>query len=297
MNVLILGGSGFLSGTMVREALAAGHSVWGLSRGNKPVPDGATALVADRHDREAFARAIGDAGVMWDLVVDCIGFNADDARQDVDVFANHAGHLVFISTDMVNSPVKRPWRIDESFDRFDTAPYGANKRAAEEVLLAADHATLPITILRPGHIYGPGSQLGCLPLHGRDPRLIETMQAGRPLKLIGGGHFLQQPVFAPDLAAMAFSCVGNDRCVGEVYLAPGPDVIASWVYYEIIADVLGVELKVEETSITAYLQEFPDRLGFCCHRAYSNEKAKAHGLAAPATPLAEGLAVQVKAMI
>ena len=30
------------------------------------------------------------------------------------------------------------------------------------------------TILRPCHIYGPGSQLGCLPLHGRDPKLIDA---------------------------------------------------------------------------------------------------------------------------
>ncbi|MDP6453177.1 MAG: FtsX-like permease family protein, partial [SAR202 cluster bacterium] len=49
---------------------------------------------------------------------------------------------------------------------------------------------------------GPGSLLGCLPEHGRDPELIEKLQAGDTLRLVGGGHFLQQPIYAEDLAEM-----------------------------------------------------------------------------------------------
>src|SRR5690606_28747557 len=105
---------------------------------------------------------------------------------------------------------------------------------------------LPATILRPCHIYGPGSQLGCLPEHGRDPRLIERLRAGQTLRLVGGGHFLQQPVRAPDLAAMALSAVGNSAAAGQVFNAAGPDVIESRDYYRIIADLLGVPLTIVE---------------------------------------------------
>jgi nucleoside-diphosphate-sugar epimerase len=296
MDLLIIGGSGFVSGTMVRDALEAGHRVWALSRGNKPVPDGATPLVADRHDPEAFARAIAEAHVHWNLVVDCIGFTADDAQQDLQTLSDRANHLVFISTDMVISGVDRPWRIDETYARFDQNPYGANKRAAEQVLIDAGVDALPWTILRPGHIYGPGSQPGCLPHHGRDGDLLEKMAAGQPLQLVGGGHFLQQPIFVHDLAAMAFSCLGNPRASGEIYFAPGPDILASWRYYRIIADVLGVALNVTEAPISAYLAAHPQRAGFCCHRVYDDAKARAHGLAMPATPIAEGLARHVHAL-
>jgi nucleoside-diphosphate-sugar epimerase len=302
MKLLVIGGSGFLSGTLVRDALAEGHEVWAVTRGNKPLPSGAIPIVADRKDRGAFARAVGDAGQRWELVVDCIGFTADDARQDVECFAGRAEQLVFISTDFVLDPVARPWRVDETYDRFDVrAPYGRQKREAEVVLLDAAYGatakTLGITILRPCHIYGPGSQLGCLPLHGRDAQLIDRLRRGEPLKLVGGGHFLQQPVLAADLAKMAMSCHGNANAAGQLYLAPGPDVCASWEYYRIIADVLGAGLTVEEVPIATFLAEQPDRHSFCCHRVYAMDKARAHGLAVPATPLRDGLRRHVESML
>lgn len=295
MKLLVIGGSGFLSSTVVRAGLAAGHETWALSRGNKPIPAGARALTADRTNRAAFSHAV--AGGEWDLVVDCIGFNAGDAQQDIEAFAGRAGRLVFVSTDFVLSAAGRPWRVDETFDRYTDSPYGAGKRAAEEALLASDPRRLPLTILRPGHILGPGSQLGCLPRHGRDPRLIERLRAGETLRLVGGGHFLQQPVFAPDLAAMILSCADKTAAISQIYMAPGPDIVESIEYYRIVARLLGVELNAEECSIAEFLAEQPVAQAFCCHRVYSSEKAAAHGLAVPATPLAEALRIHVESML
>ncbi len=289
MNILVLGGSGFVSGTMARHGLAAGHRVWGLSRGNKPLPEGVEPIVADRKDRAGFAAAIERHSGQWDLVIDCIGFNADDARQDIAVFRGRTARGVFISTDMACSPIDRPWRIDERYDRFETAPYGANKRAAEQIFLDAGAGSLPWTIVRPCHIYGPGSKLGCLPLHGRDPKLIEHLRAGRALRLVGAGHFLQQPIFVEDLARFVYSAGSCSRAAGEIYFAAGPDVVESRVYYRIIADKLGVELKIEEASIQEYVRENPQQASFCCHRVYAMDKSRAHGLAVPVTPLVEGL--------
>ncbi len=302
MRILIIGGGGFVSSTMARHGLGVGHEVWSVSRGNKPLPDGARPIVADRKDTTAFASAIEAArgGAPWDMVIDCIGFNAADARQDVACFAGKAKQLVFISTEMTCSPINRPWKIDETFDRFDTAPYGANKRAAEELLMAA-HADgsvggCAVTILRPNHIYGPGSLLGCLPHHGRDKDLIAKLRRGETLRLLAGGTFLQQPVFVRDLAATAYSAIGNARCAGEIYFAPGPEVIESKAFYRIIADILGVSLTVEEALVAEYLKTNPDARGFCCHRVYSTDKARLHGLTTPATPMIEGLREHVASL-
>ena len=81
LDILIIGGSGFVSGTMARVALAQGHEVWTITRGQRPVPDGVHSIVADRHDQEGFAQAVTDAGKHWDLVIDCICFEAPEARQ------------------------------------------------------------------------------------------------------------------------------------------------------------------------------------------------------------------------
>jgi len=292
MKVLVIGGGGFLSGETIRMGLAAGHEVWAVSRGNKPLPAGAKAIKADRTQREAFAAAIAATGQTWDLAIDGIGFNADDAKQDVAVLGERAKQLVFISTEMSLSPHSRPWRVDETYDRFDTAPYGAGKRAAEEVLLGAKMSAA-VTVLRPNHIYGPGSQLGCLPLHGRDPQLLEKLRKGEPMKLIGGGHFLQQPVFVRDVAAMAYSVAGNGKTAGQIYFAAGPEVMASWHFYATVAKLIGVGVTFEETSISEYLKANPNNAGFCCHRAYDMGKARAHGLKVPSTPLETGLREQI----
>jgi len=50
MRLLILGGSGFLSGTLAREARAKGDQVSILSRGLKPIPEGTSLIQADRND-------------------------------------------------------------------------------------------------------------------------------------------------------------------------------------------------------------------------------------------------------
>ena len=84
MQVLIIGGSGFVSGTLARAARDAGHDVTVVTRGQRPVPEGVRALTADRKDPDAFAAAIEGAGTRWDLAVDCIAYQAEDARQDVE---------------------------------------------------------------------------------------------------------------------------------------------------------------------------------------------------------------------
>jgi hypothetical protein len=78
------------------------------------------------------------------------------------------------------------------------------------------------TVLRPCHIYGPGSLLGCLPLHGRDADLLDKMKAGHSLQLVGGGHFLQQPIFAADLAELTLSCYGQASSYGQIFCGAFP---------------------------------------------------------------------------
>lgn len=277
MNLLIIGGSGFVSGTLAREAVAFGHQVWAVTRGQRATVAGVTPLKADRHDAAAFSAALGK--LEWDLVVDCIGFKAEDARQDIEVFRSRTRQLVFISTDFVFEPTRRKFPQPEETDFYSSLPYGAGKRACELELLQSDMAW---TVLRPCHIYGPGSLLGCLPEHGRDPKLLETLRAGKPLRLVGGGYFLQQPIFARDLAKLILSVAGNDSARRQIFNSAGPDIIESREYYRIIAEVLGVELKIEQLPVG-------ESSPFLCHRIYDLGKLRAAGLAVPATRITDGL--------
>lgn len=243
--------------------------------------------MADRREPGALARVV--AGADWDLVADCIGYEQPDAEQDVEVFAGRTAHLVFISTDFVFTPARR--RFPQPFDNPHciAGGYGGNKRLCELALIQADWRGSRWTVLRPCHIYGPGSELGCLPLHGRDPQLIDRLKAGESLRLVGGGHFLQQPIFARDLAELILSVPGSDLTDRSIYCTAGPDIIESRRYYEIIADVLGVELNVEELPVAEALAQQPELAPFLCHRIYDLQPLRLAGLKVPNTPIAEGL--------
>jgi nucleoside-diphosphate-sugar epimerase len=297
LNILIIGGSGFLSGTLARMAVAAQHRVWTVTRGQRSQAPGVTALVADRHNEAEFASVIAGANARWDLAVDCIAFGPDDIRQDVAVLSSRVRHLIFVSTDFVYDPARRRFPQAEESDFYLTDGYGGLKRQAEVALAAAETGDMAWTVLRPCHIYGPGSQLGCLPQHGRDPKLIERLRSGEPLRLVGGGYFLQQPVTANDLARVSLDIQGNASTFGQTFCVAGPDIVESQEYYRIIAEILGTELWIEEVPVDEFRNANPQAGSFLCHRFYDLRKLQAARITPPQTSLRQGLREHVASMI
>ena len=137
-RILIVGGSGFLSGTLARRAIAQGNEVWTITRGQRALPDGAHALIADRHDHEAFNEVVASADTQWDVVADCIAFQPADIQQDLTVLQKRARHLVFVSTDFVYDPMRRQFPQREDAAHYVSDGYGANKRLCELELVNGD---------------------------------------------------------------------------------------------------------------------------------------------------------------
>ena len=127
--------------------------------------------------------------------------------------------------------------------------------------------------------------------------MIAKLQAGQALDLVGGGHFLQQPILALDLADLILSTLGKRTCAGETYVAAGPDIVESRTFYQIVADILGVPLTVRESPVDAHLADNPGAANFLCHRIYDLSKLKAAGLQAPSTPLVDGLRSHVASLL
>ena len=304
-SLLVIGGSGFVSGTMARRAVEAGWRVWVVTRGRRPVPEGVSAIVADRKDAGAFEIAVAAAMQVaeidrFDLVADCIGYDPDDAVQDVAVFRQRSRQLVFVSTDFVFAPGHRHFPQSEVSEHYllDSLPesYGGKKRQCELELLNGDTGDMTWTVVRPCHIYGPGSLLGCLPTHGRDKQLLGRLRAGEPLRLVGGGHFLQQPILARDLADLMLGVAGRVDLHERIFQAAGPDIVESVTYYRIIAETIGVDLQVEELLVDQFLAQNPTSAPFLCHRIYDLGALLEAVLPVPATPLPAGLAEHIAAL-
>ncbi len=154
-DVLILGGTGWLSGRVAARWLERGASVTCLARGGRPAPEGATLVVADRAEPGAYDAV---AGGEWDEVVE-ISSIPEHVAAAVDALADRAGHGTYVSSLSVyahddevgadeTAELHEPAVAGEDYD------YGRAKSAAEASIRSGlgDRSA----IVRPGLIVGPG---------------------------------------------------------------------------------------------------------------------------------------------
>ena len=270
MDLLVIGGSGFLSRAIAEEFAAAGDRVTVFTRGARPLPAGVNSLIGDRRDYAAFLSLL--EGRPFDAVIDCLCYAREDAAADLRAFAGRTGRLIMISTDFVYGPLS-PAPMDEDTPTFALNQYGRDKVAAEELFISAHREEgFPVTILRPPHILGAGGQLGIGSLQGRDPMLLDRLQQGAPLVLMDSGQLLMQPVLHRDIAAACRAVIGTPAALGQAYNVAGPEVIRMRDYYDLIGATLGMEPSYRSIPSEVYLRAFPERAPFAGHRTYAVEK-------------------------
>ncbi len=153
-DVLILGGTGWLSGRIAQQWLEAGARVTCLARGGRPAPDGARLVVADRTAADPYAAVSGHA---WDEVVD-ISSDPAAVAGAVDSIGARAAHYTYISSlsvyaraDVVGTDESAP--LAEPAQPGDEYDYARAKSAAEQ---AARTLGEKVAVVRPGLIVGPG---------------------------------------------------------------------------------------------------------------------------------------------
>jgi nucleoside-diphosphate-sugar epimerase len=281
MNVLVIGGTGFLSSAIVRQLLEAGHEVTIFTRGQRAVPEGVKVITGDRREHAGFAERL--AGSRYDAVVDCICYRLEDGEADVRAFADSGAHLLMISTDFVYGP-ERTLPMNEETPRRAMNVYGRGKVDCEEALFAAcREGRLAATVLRPPHIMGPGSQLGSGSLQGRDPMLLDRLRQGAPVILLDDGALLLEPVVHDDVGRACVAALGKPQTFGEAYNVAGPDVVTTRRYYELIASALGAGLHTHSLPASVYVAAMPEKAPFAYHRTYDVSKLERDTGYRPAT--------------
>lgn len=152
-DVLILGGTGWLSGRIARRWLDAGARVTCLARGDRPAPDGAVLVRGDRDDSRVYDLLDRE----WDEVVD-ISSRADHVRDAVDALGDRAAHWTYISSisvyaDADEQGADESARLEEPAQEGDEYEYAAQKVAAEQAVRDLGERA---HIIRPGLVVGPG---------------------------------------------------------------------------------------------------------------------------------------------
>ena len=160
LDLLVLGGTGFIGPHMVREALRRGHNVTLFNRGktnNELFPD----LETIKGDRAGDLENLENR--RWDAVVDNSGYMPQYVQNSARTLSPNIGHYLFISSisayegfaQPINEDSPLATMEDENAQEFSWDYYGAlkarcEKRAIEEI--GEDR----LTVLRPTYVCGPG---------------------------------------------------------------------------------------------------------------------------------------------
>jgi nucleoside-diphosphate-sugar epimerase len=212
MRILLLGGSGLLSGSARDAFLAAGHDVTVLSRGERPLPSHPrlSSLIADRRDAASLAGALGRQ--RYEFTADFLAFDGDDVTRLLAVAGFTPGRLVIISSGqvyLVTADPRPPFREADAeapllaeppagTGAHDNWVYGMGKRAAEAALVRAGLARgLPTLALRLPVVQGETDGSNSCRLWA----WLERMRDGGPVLLPEAGVQLVRFVYAGDAAA------------------------------------------------------------------------------------------------
>lgn len=221
----------------------AGHELVVLSRGNREPYHSDAAwrrvqrIEVDRAEEDAagvFGRRIADLGA--DVVVDLVCFTLDSARQLTEALSGRVGQLVHCGTIWVHGPSTEV-PMGETAPRRPFGDYGTQKAQIEEYLLK--QRDVPVTILHPGHISGPG-WVPINPAGNLNLEVYSALARGGDVELPNFGLETLHHVHADDVAqAFEKSMARRSVAIGESFHVVSPRAITLRGYAEAVAGWFG----------------------------------------------------------
>lgn len=219
MKVLVLGGAGFVGQELVRQLLDDA-ALTPVVASRRPVAEnGVQAVSVDARDESALVQILDHV----EVVVNCImgdGPTIAGTAASIAAAARKTRRqplIIHLSTQSVYG--SQVGRINEQFPRIDDIGwYGAAKIRAEQEFEAFAEAGGRVFILRPGCIYGPGSDMWT--------RRICRLIVGRSLGDLGNaGDGWSNLVYVADVARAVVCCLKAEIAPGQarVYNLSAPD--------------------------------------------------------------------------
>ena len=251
-RIVIIGGSGHVGTYLVPRLIEAGHAVVNVTRGKRkpyapnPAWQSVETVTIDRAAEDKAGTFGGRiAALEPDIVIDMICFTLASARHLTEALRARIQHLVHVGTIWVHGPsIALPTTEDAPCHPF--GEYGIQKAAIEAYLLDESRRTgFPATVVRPGHIVGPGwAPLN--PAGHFNPAVFTTLARGDELAIPNFGLETVHHVHADDVAQMIMKAIANwSRSVGEAFNTVSPAAVTLRGYAEAMAAWFGKEAKLK----------------------------------------------------
>jgi nucleoside-diphosphate-sugar epimerase len=246
-KVLLTGASGFTGSHLARMLLAEGHRVRALVRGSSRLEllgDAVSSIErveGDLTDEPSLRRAVSGVDRIFHIAaVYREAKLSDSTYRDVNVegtrrlaeaaLAEGGVPFLYCSTCGVHGDVDSP--ADESAPYRPGDIYQETKVEAEKLLLALHRDRgLPVVILRPVGIYGPG-----------DRRFLKLFRgvARRKFPLIGNGEVYYHLTHVEDVARGFLGAAKSPRASGEAFILAGAHYTTVKELLSLIAEKAGV---------------------------------------------------------
>lgn len=246
MRALVTGAAGFTGGHLARHLAASGYQVRALVRGAERAADLRSAAVeiveGDIRDRAALARAMERVDVVHHIAAlyrqagrsreTYRAVNATAVRDIVETAAA-AGvtRVVHCSTVGVHGDVEHPPANEDAPLRPGDV-YQETKLEGERLARdAAQRLGIPVTIVRPSGIYGPG-----------DRRLLKLFRgvARRRLPILGSGEIYYHLTYIDDLVEGFRLCGEHPAGANRTYILAGGEVTTLNQLAALVAEIAGV---------------------------------------------------------
>jgi len=244
MRVALTGATGYTGGRLLSVLTGRGDTVRALSRPSSKRPrlsPAPTWIEGDLGDRPALERLVEGAETVIHLAaVYRTAGHPDAYYREVNVegtarlleAAAAAGvrRFVHTSTVGVHGDIEHP-PADETTPFAPGDVYQATKAEADSLALDF-HARrgVPVTVVRPGAIYGPGET--------RLLKLFRAIARGR-YAVVGSGQAYYHPVYIDDLVQGYLLALERPEAVGEAFIIAGPSFVTQQELAETIARATG----------------------------------------------------------
>jgi 2'-hydroxyisoflavone reductase len=166
LNILILGGTGFIGPYQVNSALERGHNVTTFNRGRRAGMYGGRVeeLIGNRDPDVDDGLSVLEGSREWDVVIDNSGYVPRHVRASAEILRGRCQRYLYISTvavydfDSATSEFRETGQLaplaDDSVEEVTGATYGPLKAECDRIV--RDVLGDTVTVVRPAYILGPG---------------------------------------------------------------------------------------------------------------------------------------------
>lgn len=186
MNILVTGGTVFVSRYTAEYFASIGHNVYVLNRGNRTQSEKVTPIIADRH-------FLGNTlkQYVFDAVIDVTAYNDKDTDDLLDGLGKFGKYILISSSAVYPETLPQPFsELSPVGENSIWGKYGTDKIAAEKALLKRVPEAY---IIRPPYLCGPMNNVY------REAFVFECAEKDRPFYIPANGEMKLQFFHIGDL--------------------------------------------------------------------------------------------------